>query len=227
MPWRAVKRDFRVVMAGDSAMVVEFDERIDAAVNARAVRLAEAIESMRITGLRDVVPTYRSVAVYFDPLRTDAGALLVHLERSAGEARAARKASRTPIRIPVCYGGRFGPDLQDVARASGFTESEVVARHTAPTYRVYMLGFLPGFAYMGTVDPKIVAPRRPTPRVRVPAGSVGIAGAQTGIYPSDSPGGWQLLGRTPFQAFALERSEPFLLKAGDAVQFYSIAKWPS
>jgi inhibitor of KinA len=214
-------------MAGDSAMVVEFEERIDAAVNARAVALAESIESMRIQGLRDVVPTYRSVAVYFDPLRTDVDALLTRLERSAGEAPTAVDANDAPIRIPVCYGGEFGPDLEEIARIAGMTESEAIALHTAPIYRVYMLGFLPGFAYMGTVDPKIAAPRRPIPRIKVPAGSVGIAGSQTGIYPSDSPGGWQLLGRTPFKAFALERSEPFLLKAGDAVQFYSIAQWPS
>lgn len=214
--------DFRIVMAGDSAVIVEFEERIDAAVNGRAVALAEAIQRERLGGVRDVVPTYRSVTVYFDPLRTDLDRLSERLERTAAEARPETTASRQPIRIPVWYGGAFGPDLEEVARFAGITASEVVARHAAPVYRVFMLGFVPGFAYMGTVDRAIAAPRRSTPRLRVPPGSVGIAGAQTGIYPAETPGGWQLVGRTPLRPFDPARSEPFLLKAGDLVQFYPI-----
>jgi inhibitor of KinA len=212
--------DFRIVTAGDSALVVEFPERIDAEVNGRVVALAEAIEGERIGGVRDVVPTFRSVAIYFDPLRTDVDRLSERLERAAAYAHSAATTARNPIRVPVSYGGKAGPDLEGVARHAGMTEAEVITLHAAPVYRVYMLGFVPGFAYMGTVDPRIAAPRRSTPRLRVPSGSVGIAGGQTGIYPSETPGGWQLIGRTLLKPFDPSRAEPFLLKAGDSVQFH-------
>jgi inhibitor of KinA len=211
---------FRIVTAGDSALVVEFAERIDPEVNGRVVALAETIDAERIGGVRDVVPTFRSVAIYFDPLRTDFDRLSERLERAAADARPAATIAREPIRIPVSYGGASGPDLEEVARYAGMTEAEVITLHSAPVYRVYMLGFVPGFAYMGTVDPRIAAPRRSTPRLRVPSGSVGIAGGQTGIYPSETPGGWQLIGRTLLKPFDPSRAEPFLLKAGDSVEFY-------
>lgn len=217
------RHDFRIVTAGDSAVFVEFEECIDAEVNGRVVALAEAIEAERIGGVRDVVPTFRSVAIYFDPLRTDVGRLSERLDRAAADACPAVTMAREPIRIPVWYGGAFGPDLEEVARCAGMTQAEVITLHAAPVYRVFMLGFVPGFAYMGTVDPRIAAPRRSNPRLRVPTGSVGIAGGQTGIYPSETPGGWQLIGRTPLTPFDPSRAEPFLLKAGDAVQFYPSA----
>jgi inhibitor of KinA len=212
----------RIVPAGDSAVIVEFAARIDAAVNAQAVALAESVRAAVLSGVRDVVPTFCSVAVYFDPLKTDVDALVHRLDREAGGQAPVPMHAASPIRIPVCYGGAFGPDLAEVARFGGMTESEIIALHSAPTYRVFMVGFVQGFAYMGTVDPRIAAPRRPIPRGRVPAGSVGIAGLQTGIYPSEVPGGWQLVGRTPVKPFDLGRSQPFLLKPGDAVRFYRI-----
>jgi inhibitor of KinA len=131
-------------------------------------------------------------------------------------------ASRAPVRVPICYGGDLGPDLAAVASFAGLEEADVVRAHVAKTYRVFMLGFVPGFAYLGTVDERIAMPRRSTPRVRVPLGSVGIAGMQTGIYPAETPGGWQLIGRTPVKPFDPSRAEPFLMKAGDSVQFYAI-----
>jgi KipI family sensor histidine kinase inhibitor len=213
---------FRIVFAGDSALVVEFEERIDPAVNARAIALADALESAGLAGVRDVVPTFRSVAVYFDPLHTGGDALIARIETEAARASAQTCATRPPVRIPVCYGGELGPDLEDVAAFAGMDEAAVVAAHTARTYRVFMLGFVPGFAYLGTVDGRIAMPRRTSPRVRVPVGSVAIAGVQTGIYPTETPGGWQLIGRTPIKPFDPDRAEPFLLKAGDAVQFYTI-----
>jgi inhibitor of KinA len=124
----------------------------------------------------------------------------------------------------VCYGGDYGPDLADVASLAGMSPEEVVAVHAAVTYRVFMLGFLPGFAYMGVVDARIAAPRRANPRVRVPKGSVGIAGRQTGIYPLDAPGGWQLIGRTALEPFDIARPSPFLFKAGDCVRFVPVAR---
>lgn len=213
---------FRILPAGDSALIVEFEERIDPAVNARAIALADSIQAAAIAGVRDIVPTYRSVAVFFDPLRTNYDALVANLERGAAQEVPESSRDRIPIRVPVCYGGELGPDLARVADFGRMSEAEVVAIHSSASYRVFMLGFVPGFAYMGIVDARIAAPRHSTPRVRVPIGSIGIAGAQTGIYPAETPGGWQLIGRTPVKPFDLSRAEPFLVKAGDQVQFYPI-----
>ena len=214
--------DFRLVPAGDSALVVEFEERIDPAVNARAVALADSIQAAALVGVRDVVPTYRSVAVYFDPLSTNYDALVASVKRGAAQPAPQSSRGRVPIRVPVCYGGELGPDLVRVADFGHLSEADVVAIHSGANYRVFMLGFVPGFAYMGIVDARIAVPRHSAPRVRVPLGSVGIAGAQTGIYPADTPGGWQLIGRTPVKPFDPSRAEPFLLKAGDTVRFCPI-----
>ena len=213
---------FRIVPAGDAALIVEFDERIDPAINARAIALAEALQAAPLAGVRDVVPTYRSVAVFFDPLRTDYNALVERLGRDAARAGPDASSDREPIVIPVCYGGDLGPDLAAVAAFGGVSADDVIAIHAEATYRVFMLGFVPGFAYMGLVDLRIAAPRHTTPRLRVPLGSVGIAGVQTGIYPAETPGGWQLIGRTPLKPFDASRAEPFLMKAGDAVRFTPI-----
>ena len=218
---------FRLVHAGDSVVIAELDNQIDERVNERAIRLADGIARAGLQGVRDIVPTYRSVAVYYDPLRIDFTRLSDLLSSEARAAAASEDAgrrdvlspARPPKRIPVRYGGTDGPDLADVAAFARMSEAEVVARHTGRTYRVFMMGFLPGFPYMGTVDPAIAAPRRGTPRLRVPAGSVGIAGSQTGMYPAESPGGWQLIGRTPVRLFDLSRPNPFLLEPGDAVEF--------
>lgn len=215
---------YRIVPAGESALIVEFDERIDPEINARAIACAQTIEAARVPGVRDVVPTYRSVAVYFDPLRTGGDALLALIEDAAGRPHPPATASRPAVRIPVCYGGDLGPDLAAVAAFAGMPESDVIRAHSGTTYRVFMLGFVPGFAYLGIVDARIAMPRHATPRVRVPAGSVGIAGVQTGVYSADTPGGWQLIGRTPLKPFDPSREDPFLMQAGDAVQFYPIER---
>jgi KipI family sensor histidine kinase inhibitor len=216
--------DFRIVPAGDSAIVVELEERIDPVVNARAIRLADQVHAAAIPGVRDVVPTYRSVAVFFDPIRTDYQRLVAWLEREAEQPGSAQVEERTPISVPVCYGGELGPDLAAVAAFASMSPDEVVAAHASAVYRVFMLGFVPGFAYMGVLDVRIAMPRRATPRVRVPCGAVGIAGAQTGIYPAETPGGWQLIGRTPVKPFDAARPAPFLFKPGDAVRFVPIAR---
>ena len=212
--------DFQIVPAGDAALIVQFAERIDPEINARAIAMAEALRALPLPGLLDVVPTFRSVAIYFDPLQTERDRLVERLRALASVEPQPVREAEAPIRIPVRYGGEFGPDLADVAQFASASESDVVALHTSVTYRVFMLGFLPGFAYLGTVDARIAAPRRATPRTNVPAGSVAIAGSQTGIYPSDTPGGWQIVGRTPVKLFDLARPEPCLLKAGDTVQFF-------
>ena len=223
---------FRIVSAGDSAVIVEFDARIDVAINARAIAVAESVQSAAIPGVRDVVPTYCSVAIYFDPLRTNYDALLARVEQDAAQMPRMDRIAREAVRVPVSYGDDLGPDLDAVATFARITADEVVQIHTRATYRVFMLGFVAGFAYMGTVDERIAMPRHATPRVRVPLGSVGIAGVQTGVYPAETPGGWRLIGRTPLKPFDPGRAEPFLMRAGDAVQFYSISRsefdaWPS
>jgi KipI family sensor histidine kinase inhibitor len=214
----------RIRPAGDSAVVVEFEERIDRAVNDRVLALVRSIEAARFTGVRDVVPTYRSAAIYFDPLKTDVTALFARLEVEAARpgSEPVAEIAGMPIRIPVCYGPAFGPDLEEVAAFGRMDAEEVISLHCRRTYRVFMLGFLPGFAYLAGVDERIAAPRLATPRARVPAGSVGIAGTQTGVYPVESPGGWNLIGRTPVKPFDPQRTEPFLLKAGDHVEFYPV-----
>jgi antagonist of KipI len=203
--------------AGDSALLLELDEVINVSVNARAVAIAAAVRRAALRGVRDVVPAYRSVAVHFDPLSIDVDTVRDTLTRSA-EAAPDSSEGKTLV-IPVQYGGEMGPDLRDVAAFAGVSSDEVVARHTGMRYRVFMLGFLPGFAYMGTVDESIAMPRHASPRLKVPAGSVGIAGRQTAIYPRQSPGGWQLIGRTPVSLFNAHRVPAALVAPGDTVRF--------
>ena len=215
--------DVRIVPAGDSSLVVEFEARIDPRINARALALAGLLREAAYPGVRDVVTAYRSVTIYFDPFRTDLPRVVGDLGRMARETADHPAADGPLVRIPVCYGGAYGPDLEHVAALAGCTAAEVVALHQATVYRVYMLGFVPGFAYLGILDERIAAPRRATPRMSVPAGSVGIAGRQTGIYPAVTPGGWQLIGRTYVRPFDPDRAEPFLITTGDRVQFEPIA----
>jgi KipI family sensor histidine kinase inhibitor len=170
-----------------------------------------------IPGVRDVISTYRSVAVHFDPLITDARDVVASLERAA-DARLAPVEGRL-VEVPVEYGGQWGPDLADVAAFAGESLEGVVKRHAERDYHVFMLGFLPGFAYLGEVDQKIAAPRRPSPRERVRAGSVGIAGGQTAVYPMDSPGGWQIIGHTMTRMFDSDQWPSALLSPGDSVRF--------
>lgn len=213
-------RGFLIREAGDAALLLELDRAIDAGVNARAAGIASSMRSAGVPGVRDVVSTYCSVAVYFDPLIGDVERLRAALAQAAA-SDAIEPGGRT-IDVPVVYGGLEGPDLDAVAAQAGLTPEAVVERHAGRTYRVFMLGFLPGFAYMGTVDQQIAAPRHSTPRLRVAAGSVGIAGRQTGVYPVDSPGGWQIIGRTPLTIFDAGRSPAALFAAGDSVRFVPV-----
>ena len=211
---------------GDAALVVECDQRIDPDSNTRILAVAHAVRQRVHPGVRDVVESYCAVTIHFDPLRTDTTAIVGDLETEVARAHAPADDSRSSGRrltVPVCYGGRYGPDLGALAAFAAYTEAEVIARHSAETYRVYMLGFLPGFAYMGVVPPELAMPRRRAPRLDVPAGSVGIAGQQTGVYPLVAPGGWQLIGRTPLAPFNLERADPFLFHTGDIIQFEPVA----
>lgn len=210
---------------GESMLLVELEAAIDPVVNERAILLAARIRARRARGVRDVAPGYCTVGVHFDPLQTDLAALehAIEVEYSTIELIDVI-ADRAVIEIPVQYGGEGGLDLGAVAQFAGCREQDVIARHSGRTYRVYMLGFVPGFAYMGRVDSSIAAPRHRVPRERVRAGSVGIAGGQTGVYPVDSPGGWQLIGRTDTVMFDADRERPSLLAPGDLVRFVAVTR---
>ena len=204
-------------------LLIELEPVIDPVINERAIMLASRLRSREARGVRDVAPGYSTVGVHFDPLQTDLAALEQAIETEfASLASLEATADRKVIDIPVSYGGTGGPDLDAVASFAGCTPAEVIARHSGRTYRVYMLGFVPGFAYMGRVDQSIAAPRHRIPRERVPVGSVGIAGLQTGVYPVESPGGWQLIGRTATLMFDPNRDRPSLLAAGDVVRFVPV-----
>ena len=201
-------------------LLVELEPAIDPVINERAILLAARIRNRAARGVRDVAAGYSTIGVHFDPLQTDLSALEHAIESEcAALADLETIADRAVIEIPVRYGGALGPDLERVASWAGCSIAEVIARHSQRIYRVYMLGFVPGFAYMGRVDESIAAPRHRVPRERVPAGSVGIAGLQTGVYPVESPGGWQLIGRTNAVMFDADRNPPSLLAAGDRVRF--------
>ena len=213
----------RIRRCGDSMLLVELEPAIDPVVNERTILLAARIRARAARGVRDVAPGYCTLGVHFDPIQTDLAALehAIEVEFNAVDTVDAIP-DRAVIEIPVRYGGDGGPDLKAVADHAGCSKQEVIERHAQRLYRVYMLGFIPGFAYMGRVDPAITAPRHRVPRERVPAGSVGIAGGQTGVYPADSPGGWQLIGHTATVMFDANRATPSLLAPGDLVRFVAL-----
>jgi len=218
----------QVEALGDRALLVILGQGIAPEVNDRVHKLAALLRERALPGVLDLVPAYATLAVHYDPVAWSGGEASPHdaLKRELLRLwKGAGKAVIPPprqVEIPVCYGGAWGPDLAEVASLCGLSEGEVIARHTAATYRVYLLGFSPGFAYLGGLDATFAAPRRATPRTRVPAGSVGIAGLQTGIYPVATPGGWQIIGQTPRRLFLPEREQPCLLGPGDRLRFVAV-----
>ena len=215
---------------GDSAIMVTLGDSIDEATH-RLVRAAtERIDRQEIPGVVDQVPAFASIAVHYDPaaVAEHAGDAEPYefVRRELGALLSTISAEHLPppriVEIPVCYGGELGPDLDELARVHDLTPDDVVSIHTAGNYLVYMIGFMPGFAYLGGLSDRIATPRRKTPRTAVPAGTVGIGGSQTGVYPLVSPGGWNLIGRTPRAIFDVRRDEPTLLATGDRVRFRAI-----
>jgi inhibitor of KinA len=186
----------RILPAGDSAWLIELPERIDAAINTRAIRIARAVDAAALP-VTDVVVGYRSVMVYIDPLSDTAAGIEGRLQEIASTVPSNDAAPGTCVEVPVCYDGAYGPDLGDVAAFGKCAIEDVISLHLALEYRVFVVGFVPGFAYMASVDPRIAAPRRASPRLKVPAGSVAVAAGQTGVYPAETPGGWSLIGRCP------------------------------
>lgn len=207
---------------GDRALSIELGTEIEESVNIRVTELSRRIAAARPPGILEVVPAFTSLLVYYDPLQTDYSRLQILITNLAEDSTRTAGRSGKLVEIPVCYGGRYGEDLSFVARHAGLTEKEVIKIHSGRDYRIFMLGFLPGFPYLGGIDERLVTPRLDSPRNRIPAGSVGIGGAQTGIYPLASPGGWRLIGRTPLKLFRPDQPDRILYEAGDIIRFVPV-----
>ena len=208
---------------GDRALQIRLGDRLDLGVNTRVHQLVRRIRTAQLPGLTDLVPAYTTLTVHYHPAHWRFEELVRTLTPLIDAADALDMPPGRAVVLPICYGGAFGPDLEIVAAHAGLTANEVIQRHRAGIYRVYFLGFSPGFAYLGGLDPALAMARRATPRPMVAAGSVGIAGAQTGIYPHTTPGGWQIIGRTPLQLFEPNRTPPCLLAPGDTLRFNAIS----
>lgn len=214
----------KILYAGDCAVTVECGDKISPRVNGLVLALEAALQAARIQGITETVPAYRSLLVYYDPCVIGYSQIERQIRQLSENLNAAQAASGRVVRIPVCYGGAYGKDLADVAKHTGLKAEDVVRLHSAETYLIYMLGFLPGFAYLGGMNPKLATPRLDTPRKTIPAGSVAIGGQQTGVYPMPSPGGWRLIGRTPVRPYDPRRAEPFLYRAGDSIVFEPVSE---
>jgi inhibitor of KinA len=220
---------YTIAPLGDAALIIDFGNRIEAMVNDNVLALFQQLKQA-FPQFLDVVPAYSSLTVFYDPIAFSAGKqtafeavkqlIIPFLEKRLS----ANLFQARLLQVPVCYAPSFAPDLKELAAQKELSVEEAIQLHTGKSYRVYMIGFLPGFAYMGKVNERIATPRRSQPRTQVPEGSVGIAGEQTGIYPFTSPGGWNIIGRTPLKLFDAERNEPVFFQPGDEVSFYSITE---
>ena len=227
---------WRVYALGDRAVTVSFGEMVSEGAARSVAALRRSLELRPLPGMEEMVPSYTTLTLYYDPQRirrSEAGALAGTVSDWVAKALADRLAVgvdteaeplMSPMEVPVCYEGPFSPDLYVVAGHAGLSTEEVIDLHTSVTYRVYLIGFVPGFPYMGLTDPRLEVPRRREPRLRVAPGSVGLAGRQTGIYPIETPGGWQVIGRTPLRLFDAWRAPCCLLEAGMRVRFRRIGK---
>jgi len=207
---------------GDRSLLVEIGEKISADVNRRVQELMLRLQQANLPGVRELAPSYRSLLVVFDPLTIAPEKLKAAITDVAARPGGSELPQAKLITVPVFYGGDYGPDLEWVAGHLGISTEEVIWLHTETVYRVYMIGFTPGYPYMGELPAALAVPRRSTPRTRVPKGSVGMAQRQTGIYPVESPGGWQIIGWTPIELFDPKRQMPSLLEMGDRVKFESV-----
>ena len=215
-------RDVRFLLTGDTSVTVEFGNEISGEINAAIRAFNIALSKSGIDGIVETVPTYRSLMVHYRPEKIRHAELCEKMRGLLGKLDDIEIPPAEVVEIPVLYGGEEGPDLAFVAEHNGKTEDEVVKIHTGTEYLIYMLGFTPGFPYLGGMDDSIASPRLKSPRVRIPGGSVGIAGTHTGVYPIDSPGGWQLIGRTPLKLYDPGRERPILLEAGQYIKFRAV-----
>lgn len=214
--------NIRIAPAGDSSILIEFGHEIKPEINQKISATVQLLKAQHTPGVIDIIPAFCSLLINYDPRVISYGEMkkrvqeIVKVEVKAGETR------KKVYEIPVCYGGEFGPDIQAIADHAGLSVEEVIEIHSSRDYLIYMLGFLPGFCYLGGLDERIHTPRLASPRLKISAGSVGIGGSQTGIYPLDSPGGWQLMGMTPVKTYDPDREVPILVEAGDYIRFVPI-----
>lgn len=221
----------RIFAISENAVTIDFGNEISVELNEKVIQLAEFIEQNKFIGLSELVPAYSSLTVFYDLIKVRQtysefpngfSAVKTFLENALKNLQKGKKKKSRLVKIPVNYKEKFALDLEFIARQANLTKDEVIKIHTSKIYRVFMIGFLPAFAYMGEVDERIATPRRQTPRTKIEKGSVGIAGKQTGIYPFESPGGWQIIGKTELEMFQPEKEEISLLKTGDLVEFYEL-----
>lgn len=215
----------RFLNAGDCAITVEFGNEISEEMNLYVKTFTDRFDRANLNGVLDLIPTYRSVLISFNPLKISREEIKTFAENvMSGFSPTAHEEQKEIVEIPVLYGGGMGPDLDFISDWTKLPPQEIIEKHSSVNYLIYMIGFTPGFPYLGGMPKELSAPRLNSPRKAIPAGSVGIAGAQTGIYPVESPGGWRIIGRTPLKIFDYERENPFLLKAGQYLKFYPITE---
>lgn len=214
--------EVKYLPAGDRALVMEFANEIDPAVNQKIRASIKAVEKSSISGIQEMIPTYRSVLVIYNPLQIKFAQLVESLKKIESSIGNEKEETGIVFEIPTVYGGEYGPDINFVAEHNNLSVEEVIDIHTSKDYLIYMLGFTPGFTYLGGMSDKIETPRLATPRTAIPAGSTGIAGKQTGIYPIQSPGGWQLIGKTPVKLYNPYNEPPVFMHAGDYIRFKKI-----
>lgn len=215
-------QNIRILTAGDSSLLVEFGKEIDPEINRKIAATVQLMKEQHIEGVVDVIPAFASLLINYDPRVIGYEDMKERIRNLLKVDAKAGAGSRRIYEIPVCYGGEYGPDLASIADHAGLSEEEVIRIHSSRDYLIYMLGFLPGFCYLGGLDERIFTPRLANPRLKIDAGSVGIGGSQTGIYPLDSPGGWQLMGKTPVKTYDPDREKPILVEAGDYIRFVPI-----
>lgn len=215
-------KETKYLISGEKALVIEFGDEISEEINSKVRTMMIAIEKENIKGIIEMIPTYRSLMVYYNPIDIDYKSLLNKLKALESELNNLDIPLPKVVEIPTLYGGEFGPDIENVAKHNDISVDEVIKIHSSKEYLIYMLGFTPGFPYLGGMDERIATPRLKVPRTKITGGSVGIAGSQTGIYPIDSPGGWQLIGKTPIKLYDSLRETPILLQAGNYIKFTPI-----
>ncbi|WDV44234.1 5-oxoprolinase subunit PxpB [Clostridiaceae bacterium M8S5] len=216
--------NIKYLISGDKSLIIEFGNSISKKINSKVRAMMIAIEKRRLKGIIEMIPTYRSLMVHYNPIDIRYKTLVNEMKLLESKLDDIDIPLSKVIEIPTLYGGKYGPDIENVATHNQKTVQEVINIHTSKEYLVYMLGFIPGFPYLGGMDESIATPRLKTPRIKISSGSVGIAGGQTGIYPIDSPGGWQMIGKTPLKLYKENREKPILLQAGNYIKFVSIDK---
>lgn len=215
-------KDIKILTAGDSALLVEFGKEINEEINQKITAVVKIIKEQHIEGIVELIPSFCALVINYDPRVISYDEIKKRIESIFELDIAVGETKKRVFEIPVCYGGEYGPDIENIASNAGISVEEVIKIHSSRDYLIYMLGFLPGFCYLGGLDERIHTPRLANPRLKINAGSVGIGGSQTGIYPLDSPGGWQLMGMTPVKTYDPDREVPILVEAGDYIRFIPV-----